>query len=276
MPRPPTPSLHGHLAGPGYDYLEERPYGHELADGLDEDRDGLIDEAHGHGTHIASTILRINPHARILPMRVMSAEGRGSSFDVARAIADAASMGADVINLSLSVGGNSVLVRDAIAFARSQGVAVLSSAGNTGTEGLLFPASLTGVSAVASVDDADRLSSFSAFGRGVVFSAPGENVYAALPDNRWGWWSGTSMACAVASGMTSLAIGARQLNEEAVEEAAEELEWPDWIAAEHVDGIDLLATSSENIHPVNEVQRWDLGWGRLDARRLRNLLLGDD
>jgi subtilisin family serine protease len=108
----------------------------------------------------------------------------------------------------------------ALASALNSGIDVYSSVGNTSAQGVLFPASMTAenspvplkamypyaVVSVAAVDEADLKAPFSAWGSLVDVTAPGTNIYAALPNGNYGWWSGTSMATAVASGVGSLAV----------------------------------------------------------------------
>jgi len=235
----------GRIHAAGYDYVLERPVAWERANGRDDDRDGFVDEAYGHGTHIAGTILLINPEARILPLRVVDSEGNGTAFAVARAIHDAVAAGADIINLSLSMTRPSAAVEAALHAADEAHVAVFSSAGNTGGR-VLYPAAGDDVVGVASVDSWDVKSSFSAFGRKVDVSAPGEGVYSALPGQRWGWWSGTSMACAVASGVGSLAVSAVGPGEE-------------------IDAGETVEDSGVDIDPLNPALHDLLGDGRVDA-----------
>ncbi len=215
----------GRLASAGWDFVAGRPRAWDLPDGVDNDGDGLIDEAYGHGTHIAGTVLAVAPEALILPVRVLDAEGNGSAYDVASGIFWAVANGADVINLSLSMTTVSNTVAGALQFAEANNVAVFTSAGNTGKD-VLFPGTydpatinyvlpgLEGVPldgaeivTVAAVDDMDIKALFSAWGLEVDVSAPGVAVYSALPANQYGWWSGTSMATAVASGVGALTVG---------------------------------------------------------------------
>ena len=215
----------GHLASAGWDFVAGRPRAWDLPNGLDDDGDDLIDEAYGHGTHIAGTVLAVAPEALILPVRVLDAEGNGSAYDVANGIFWAVANGADIINLSLSMSGVSNTVAGALQFAEANNVVVFTSAGNTGDD-ILFPGTydpatinyvlpgLEGVAldgaeivTVAAVDDMDIKAMFSAWGLEVDVSAPGVAVYSALPGDRYGWWSGTSMATAVASGVAALTVG---------------------------------------------------------------------
>jgi subtilisin family serine protease len=104
-----------------------------------------------HGTHVAGIVAAaadngigiagVAPGAKVLPVKVLEA-GSGSSEDIADGIRWAADNGADVINLSLGSGpgaqlltivGVDTLMRDAIAYARTQGVVTVAAAGNSST-----------------------------------------------------------------------------------------------------------------------------------------------
>jgi subtilisin family serine protease len=85
-------------------------------------------------------------------------------------------------------------------------VAIFASAGNNGSEQVVFPARYEEVVAVAALDANDLKAGFSAFGVDVDLCAPGVEVYSAMPFNKYAWWSGTSMATALASGANSRLI----------------------------------------------------------------------
>ncbi|NND01658.1 MAG: hypothetical protein HKN91_02625, partial [Acidimicrobiia bacterium] len=68
----------GHF-GPGYDLIDDDANPSEVANGFDDDGDGQIDEAFGHGTFIAGLIAQIAPGAEVLPIPVLDADGQGGS-----------------------------------------------------------------------------------------------------------------------------------------------------------------------------------------------------
>ena len=174
--------------------------------------------AYGHGTNVAGIVLQIAPRAKILPLRVLGADGSGDVTRVAAAINYAVSKGVQIINLSLGSDGESSTVKKAIEAAGKQGVFVVASSGNTGDQKVTFPASAayenkglgTYSLSVGSVNSRDEKSLFSTYGTekeplGIV--APGESVYAPAPNNRMAAWSGTSMAAPMNSGALALALG---------------------------------------------------------------------
>lgn len=110
-----------------------------------------VDDENGHGTHVAGTILSpkdgvattgVAPDALIMPVRVLDAEGSGSTASIAAAIDWAVDHGANVINMSLgaayglgAVISNPLLSLDgglteAVSRAAEAGVLVAIAAGN--------------------------------------------------------------------------------------------------------------------------------------------------
>jgi subtilisin family serine protease len=96
------PLFAGKLHSYGWDFVDGHQGGWDLPNGVDDDNDGLVDEAVGHGTHIAGSVLLVDPKCRILPVRALDSDGAGSGYRVAESIFYAVDAGANVINLSLS------------------------------------------------------------------------------------------------------------------------------------------------------------------------------
>ena len=121
------PELAGRLV-PGYDFVDD---------------DADPQDAHGHGTHVAGTIaagangagvVGVAPDARIMPLRVLDANGGGNSADVAAAFAYAGDRGVRVVNASLGSPYPSQVERAAI---RSHpGTLYVVAAGNGGADGV--------------------------------------------------------------------------------------------------------------------------------------------
>src|SRR5262245_9888447 len=252
---PTHPLFQGHLWSLGHDFVLDRPIALDRANGRDDDRDGLVDEGYGHGTHVAGIIVLVNPEARILPLRVLDSDGNGTAFDVAAAIYEAAAEGADVINLSLSMTQPSLAVTEALQLANDLGINVFAAAGNSGGP-VLYPARQPEVVGVGAVDELDRKADFSAFGPEVSVCAPGVGIFSAYPGERFAWWSGTSMACAVASGTASLtaSVGADDPS---------------------VAPSEAVISSSVSIDALNPAFTGLLGNGRVDAYGAALTVLGD-
>ena len=90
---------------------------------------------------------------KILPVRVLDANGGGVASNVAKGIIWAADHGARVINLSLG-GGKSPGIEQAMQYANSKGAVVLAAGGNNGQAGNapMYPAAYPEAIAVAAVD----------------------------------------------------------------------------------------------------------------------------
>jgi thermitase len=183
---------------------------HSNLDGVSiEEIDLLGDGAssRGHGTAIASIIsgndsgiMGIAPSASLLSIRVLDGEGQGDSFTVAKGIVEAANRGAQVINLSLGGTGESIVLKNAVDYARAQGSLVVAAVGNEGVSGVSYPAKFDHVIGVTSVDANGRPSSFANYGEGVDIAAPGVGVFTAWEDEALVSFSGTSSATAFISG----------------------------------------------------------------------------
>lgn len=164
----PVPDLKQTKFVAGYDFVNDR----EIA----------ADDS-GHGTHVAGTIAQstnnnygvagIAYEANVMPLKVLSAFGGGTVADIAEAIKFAADHNADVINMSLGGGGDSHLLRDAIAYAHHKGVVVVAAAGNANQNSASYPARYPHVIGVAALDAAGEKAPYSNFGAGVDISAPG-------------------------------------------------------------------------------------------------------
>jgi thermitase len=174
------------------------------------------DAAYGHGTSVAGIILQIAPKAKILPLRVLGPDGSGDVLNVAAAINRAIQAGVKIINLSLGSDTNSPAVNDAINAATLRGIFVISSSGNTNNQNVTFPANQANSDttiagqyslSVSSVDANDDKSSFSTWGTSLEISAPGEQVFGPVPENKMGAWSGTSMSAPMVSATLALALG---------------------------------------------------------------------
>ncbi|PSB57785.1 peptidase S8, partial [Chroococcidiopsis cubana CCALA 043] len=94
------------------------------------------DDDNGHGTHVAGTVAQstnnnygvagVAYEATLMPLKVLSAGGTGTTSDIAEAIRFAADNGAGVINMSLGGGGESEMMKEAIAYAQQKGVVVVA------------------------------------------------------------------------------------------------------------------------------------------------------
>ena len=188
---------------------------------------------HGHGTHVAGTIAQSTNNAvgtvglawgaKLMPVKVLSANGWGSTAGVAAGIRWAADNGAEVINLSLGGPRNSGVLQRAVDHARSKGAIIVAAAGNSGGK-VGYPGASAGVIGVSATDSNDALAWFSSRGKGVDIAAPGVNVtQQTICDkgrNRceiFPAYNGTSMASPHVAGAAALLVGLGVTDADAVE-----------------------------------------------------------
>jgi thermitase len=191
---------------PGYDFVENDNVPDDVANGLDEDGDGLVDEGTGHGTHVSGVIAFTAPNAKILPLRVLNSDGTGELFDLVKGVIYAVDNGADVMNFSLSAHIDAPTFAAAVQYAIDQGVVVVA-AGASDDEGMHFPASYPGVLSVGASNYCDLPAKFSLDSVAEVdIFAPGDFIFSTTSQAQHAWWSGTSMATPFVAGEAALLL----------------------------------------------------------------------
>jgi len=168
----------------------------------------------GHGTAVASLIVGVTPDvagiapsARILNIRVLSEDGVGDTFTLAKGIVEAVEREADIINMCLGTYGTSFILEDAVELAVQREVALVAATGNDAVEGVMYPARYDAVVAVSAVDAAGRHAYFANRGEEVDLAAPGIGVYAAWTNNTVAAFSGTSAGVPFVSGVLAVLMG---------------------------------------------------------------------
>src|SRR5882762_1048670 len=216
------PALAGHLTG-GYDFVGARAgYAGTLnqadATFLDQADASFLDQrvvpvstipAYAHGTLCAGILAGMAPDAKIMPLRVFDDVGHADVFSVTKGIYYAVRNGARVINLSFGMGGTYGSIQNALAFAASNRVVVVASAGNQNKLTAQFPSSVSSVISVASVDHHDVKASFSNYGSTVYVTAPGVNIISAYPGGMYGMVSGTSFSAPMVAAEAALIMAVK-------------------------------------------------------------------
>ncbi len=205
--------------------------------GLDDDGNGYIDDVRGwnfvsntndpmdddnHGTHVAGIVLGMTQDIlapsvepaiiKIMPLKFLDHQGVGTTSDALEAINYAIANGAHVMNNSWGGGSFSQSLHDVIRLAYDNGHTFIAAAGNSSNNNdsnPIYPASyeVPNVVSIAATSSSDGLASFSNFGASSVHVAsPGISILSTLPNDSFGYSSGTSMAAPFASGLAALLI----------------------------------------------------------------------
>jgi subtilisin family serine protease len=158
----------------------------------------------GHGTMVAGLVHFVAPGASILPIKVFGNDGTASLSDILKGLYYAVDHGADVINMSFTLGSSSQELTQAINFAYSRGVVMVAAAGNDGANEMVYPAGYDQVIGVGSTDNFYKRSGFSDFGRVASLAAPGEGLVTTYPGRRYAAGWGTSFSAPLVSGAAAL------------------------------------------------------------------------
>lgn len=212
------------IVGDNYDDYSEKSYGNNHYKGPDAQ----------HGTHVAGIIAGLPQGnevqygvgykvAKIMTVRAVP-NGDERDKDVANAIRYAVDNGAKILNMSfgkpVSPGKN--VVWDAFKYAESKGVLLVKAAGNDNediAEHVYFPTNYKSVEDAkpfvnnmivvgASTNNNEFLrASFSNYNKKMVnVFAPGDKIYSTVPDSKYEYLQGTSMASPVVAGAASVLL----------------------------------------------------------------------
>jgi subtilisin family serine protease len=206
---------HEDLAGrllPGYDFVQ---------------KDATPQDENGHGTHVTGIIAAdagngigiegVAPGAKVMPIRVLGADGSGTTTDVAKGIDYAVAHHADVINLSLggdaisTVVGSDPAVVDAVNRAIAAGVVVVAAAGNDSLPYCEQPATQGKMLCVGSIDSRGQRSFYSSTGDLVAPGGSGlggssEDILSTWNDGKYMDLAGTSQATPHVAGVAALLV----------------------------------------------------------------------
>jgi subtilisin family serine protease len=212
--------------------------GEVAGDGIDNDRNGFVDDVHGwdfanndadpfddegHGTHVAGTIGAVGNNGvgvtgvawnvSLMGLKFLGADGSGTTSAAIAALNYATRMrrdfGVNVVatNNSWGGGGASTALRDAVVAGETAGIVCVAAAGNETANNdstPSFPGNYATLS-VAATDASNRLASFSNYGATTVdVAAPGVGIYSTVPNGAYASYSGTSMATPQVSGVVAL------------------------------------------------------------------------
>ena len=210
------------IVGDNYDNYNEKHYGNNHYEGPDA----------SHGTHVSGIIAGL-PHgneaqygvahkvAKLMTVRAVP-DGDERDKDVANAIRYAVDNGAKILNMSFgkAVSPGKKHVWDAMKYAEKKGVLLVKAAGNENQnigENEYFPTNfmkqsdekpfvsnmiVVGASTNNSQNLRARFSNYN--GKMVDVFAPGQEIYSTVPDAKYEYLQGTSMASPVVAGAAAV------------------------------------------------------------------------
>ena len=194
-------------------------FGGRVTSGFSSISDGNgSNDCNGHGTHVAGTVAGgsygVAPAATVVPVRVLSCSGSGSTSGVIAGIDYAVrhhQAGTPAVaNMSLG-GGYSAALNAAVAAGVADGITFVVAAGNSNANACNYsPASEPTAITVGSTASNDWRSSFSNWGSCLDVFAPGSSIRSAwyTSSTATATLSGTSMASPHAAGAAALLLSA--------------------------------------------------------------------
>lgn len=173
------------------------------------------------------------------------------------AILYAARNGADIIQLSITVGQTSAIDAAFQTAYQTYGVFIDCASGNSSSSTVSYPASNQYVVAVGATTQSDTKAGFSNYGTKLEIAAPGVNIFSTQPGNIYAYSSGTSFAAPHVAGVAALMLSINpSLTPDAILTILQ-------CTSEKVGGYDYNA--------VSPGRSLELGYGRINAHQAVSL-----
>lgn len=190
-----------------------------------------------HGTHVAGTVSGIlnndfgisgvAPNCKLMLIQIADQQGRMTTTSILDGIFYALKNGADVINMSLGVDMNQLATSmteeqqeryaessftdeaamwdQVYRIAEAEGVIIVQAAGNSNVLASLDPMKRSkSTIVVGATDKSKRRANFSNYGTDVDIYAPGAGIYSSVPNGKFEYMDGTSMASPIVAGCVGL------------------------------------------------------------------------
>lgn len=178
--------------------------------------DDLSDRV-GHGTHLAGIIMNAAPEAEIHSYKFTDGK-TGKLSGVIRAINQAVKDEVDLVNLSLGLSVNSSALQESIELLRNNNILIVAAAGNQNSKEEFYPAALNGVISVAALtNDGEKLPN-SNYGKWVLYSTDGQDVFSLAPEAQYRYLTGTSQSAAIISGLVAKFATENELTQDSLSE----------------------------------------------------------
>ncbi len=178
--------------------------------------DPIPNDEYDHGTAVAGVIAAeqnngigisgLAYNSKIMMCRVFDVTGNASASDIAAAIVYATLNGAKILNFSFGEKYSSPLMHDAIKFAFSQGVIMVASSGNDGSDAPHYPSDYPEVISVGGSDSQGKRWKDSNFGGNLCLLAPAQSIITTTPNKSYGMKSGTSLSAPYVSAAIALML----------------------------------------------------------------------
>jgi subtilisin family serine protease len=206
----------------GWDFADA-PEMADIALGDYTGQDNDVNDENFHGTHVAGIvgacgnngigIAGVCWNVAMVPLRAgfrtLQNQGYLQDDDAAAAIIYATDIGCNVINMSWGDPSYSPIISDACEYAYARGVTLVASAGNDPGAEISYPAKLSCVISVGSVNQAKQVSGFSSYGVDLDLVAPGERIlstYKLDGPEQYFLQDGTSMSAPYVTGSIALLL----------------------------------------------------------------------
>lgn len=160
------------------------------------------DDDNGHGTHVAGIIgavdnevgvIGVAPQVDLYAIKALDYNGDGYLSDLIEAIEWCIVNNMDIINMSLGIDEDSLVLRESVMKAYNSGILMVAAAGNNHGGRCQYPALYKEVIGVGAIDQNNSIAEFSAI-EGVDVWAPGVSIYSTHLDGYYLLKNGTSMA----------------------------------------------------------------------------------
>ncbi len=259
------------------------PLGHpefagRLLQGYDyANNDNNPTDDHGHGTNVASIIgakgnnnslmAGVNWNCKIIPIKILAADGTGFYSWWVSGITYAVDNGAKVLNMSVGGSSTNAALSDAVIYAQNNGRIVVACMMNNNNNVTYYPAGFANVISIGATNNRNQRAvpfcwgGGSSFGPHIDFAAPGEMILGLNHNNQnsTNYWCGTSQATPMTVGTISLMLSVDST-----------------LTLSQIYNT-LKASARDQVGPPGEdTPGFDnyFGWGLINARGALDLLIG--